>query len=380
MLRSLLDYLSLLADAAGTVVSAPGVQRWRRLRFLFLFAVVFPWLFVVGQLTLALDHLLFPGFRKVELRKPVFIVGQPRTGTTYLYRLLAQDSDTFVTFRLVDFLFPSITLKRLAAATAAIDRALGGFGLGLLERVDRDFLPDFAAIHRVGFLLPEEDEYLLYHLMCSGTMWLLFPGVERFRRLLFLDSEAPPAERRRVTARYEALAKRHLYQRGAHRILLSKNPWFTGKIESLAEAFPDARFVKLERSPLEAIPSAASMLHFSWHNTGALPPRALGVERVIEIFTAYDRHARRCFAALGPERSHALRFRALVSAPADEVGRLLARLGVPVSPAMGTILASEGTRQQKRKSRHRYGLAEWGLDEAWVRERFPEAMEAAGDA
>ena len=108
--------------------TAPGVQRWRRLRFLLLFALVLPPVFVVSQLTLALDHLFFPGFRDVQVKRPLFIVGQPRTGTTYLYRTLARDTGCFTCFRFIDFLFPSIVLMRCAGFVAALDRAIDEHG------------------------------------------------------------------------------------------------------------------------------------------------------------------------------------------------------------------------------------------------------------
>jgi omega-hydroxy-beta-dihydromenaquinone-9 sulfotransferase len=375
MLRTFLDYLTLLADAAHTVLTTSGPQRWRRLRFLLLFWLLFPWIFAVGQLTMALDHLLFPGFRDVKVQRPIFIVGQPRTGTTYLYRTLAKDTGSFTCFRFIDFLFPSIVLMRCADFVAAVDRAVGAPGLWSLQRIDAAFLPDFAQIHRVGILEPEEDEYLLYHTLCSGTLWLLFPTVRRFRRLLFLDTEAEPAEQRWVMERYRALVKRRLYHCGPHTTLLSKNPWFTGKLASLERAFPGARFVKLDRSPLQAIPSSASMVHFSWHNTGALPPGQQDIERVLEIYAHYDRHARAHFTALGPGRAHSVPYAAFVADPQAEIRQLCGALDLTVSPALSAILDGEAARQRKRKSGHSYSLEDWGLSEAEVAERFPEAAD-----
>ncbi len=373
MLASFLDYLTAVADAARTVLTAPGAQRWRRLRFLLLFVLVFPSLFLVGQLSMALDHLLFPGFRKVEIRRPVFIVGQPRTGTTYLYRTLAKDQGSFTCFRFIDFLFPSVLQKRLAAIVAAMDRALGAPGLRLLQHIDAAFLPDFAQIHRVGILEPEEDEYLLYHFMCSGTLWLLFPSVARFRRLLFLDTEAEPAEQQRVMARYRALAQRHLYHCGPETTLLSKNPWFTGKIASLERAFSDARFAMLERSPMQAIPSAASMMHFTWHNTGALPLGVQDMERVLAIYARYDAHARERLAALG-SRAHVVRYHDFTADPQAAIEGLCGALDVSVSPVLAAVLAEERSKQRTRRSKHRYTLADFGLTEEQVRARFPEAV------
>ncbi len=46
-------------------------------------------------LGLGLDEILFPGYRKINLPRPVFIIGNPRSGTTFLQRLLARDEANF---------------------------------------------------------------------------------------------------------------------------------------------------------------------------------------------------------------------------------------------------------------------------------------------
>ncbi len=374
MIRFLTDYLTILASCASSAVGSRWPKSGRRLRFLLLFLLLLPPLVVVGRLTMLLDHLFFPGFDKVKIARPIFIVGQARTGTTYLHRLMARDTDTFASFRLVDFILPSITMKRCAALLGQVDAALGGLGRGLVEWLDRAFLPVFAKIHEVGIYLPEEDEYLLYHRLLSGSLWFVFPDVARFRRLLFLDTEARPEERREVMAFYADQVRRHLYHLGPNKTLLSKNPWFTAKIDALAEAFPDARFVKLERTPLEAIPSCASMVHFVWHNTGAKKPGERDVETLLDLYGHYDRHARERFAALGPERAHTVRYADFVAGPAGSVEQLCGALDIPVSADLARILAAEGAREKHHRSKHRYSLADWGLTAQQVAERFPEAF------
>ncbi|MGH3562828.1 MAG: hypothetical protein ACRDTN_13790, partial [Mycobacterium sp.] len=40
----------------------------------------------VSATTLGLDELVYPRYRKQALDRPVFIVGNPRSGTTFLHR------------------------------------------------------------------------------------------------------------------------------------------------------------------------------------------------------------------------------------------------------------------------------------------------------
>jgi len=38
--------------------------------------------------TRALDHLLYPGFQETPIDRPVFVIGNPRGGTTFVHRSL----------------------------------------------------------------------------------------------------------------------------------------------------------------------------------------------------------------------------------------------------------------------------------------------------
>ena len=68
----------------------------------------------IHNIFLFIDEILFFSFKKIKINKPLFIVGIPRSGTTFLHRTLSQDSDKFTTFQLWEFLLaPSITQKLL---------------------------------------------------------------------------------------------------------------------------------------------------------------------------------------------------------------------------------------------------------------------------
>ena len=58
-----------------------------------LFWPLFVLLQAINGAGLMLDYLLFPDFRRVRVREPLFVVGVPRSGTTFLHRLLAGDRE-----------------------------------------------------------------------------------------------------------------------------------------------------------------------------------------------------------------------------------------------------------------------------------------------
>ena len=48
---------------------------------------------VISAATLGLDHLFYPRHRKQPIDRPIFIIGNPRSGTTFLHRLLLGAGD-----------------------------------------------------------------------------------------------------------------------------------------------------------------------------------------------------------------------------------------------------------------------------------------------
>jgi hypothetical protein len=71
---------------------------WKALSFSFnkkitpLFTIVgFLILNFINSVGLALDHIFFPAIRKKEISKPIVIVGNPRSGTTFMQRFLVNN-------------------------------------------------------------------------------------------------------------------------------------------------------------------------------------------------------------------------------------------------------------------------------------------------
>ena len=112
----------------------------------------------------ALDWILFPGLRKVEVKEPVFMVGHARSGTTLTHRLMSQDEGRFSSFLLYECYFPSVLQKKLIRAGIAFDRAVLR---GLLGKVAEAFeerrYGKFRHMHAMGLMVPEEDDISLYY-------------------------------------------------------------------------------------------------------------------------------------------------------------------------------------------------------------------------
>ena len=123
---------------------------------LFLF---FPVLLVWNHVGLLLDDILYPEWRTCQIHKPCFIVGNARSGTTWLHRLVTTSmDDKFTTFRTWEILFaPSVVWKRLFLTLYQWDAAVcGSLFFRILGHIERSLLPA-SQLHEIGLQLAEED-------------------------------------------------------------------------------------------------------------------------------------------------------------------------------------------------------------------------------
>ncbi len=206
-----------------------------------------------GRATLPLDHLFYGAHRRVPIERPVFILGHPRSGTTFLHRLLTC-TDEHPAFRTWELLVPSLTARKLIRPLLpALVRVLGK---GLHD--DTTLFAEDA--HEVRVDSVEEEELLL--LFALNTQFLLLFTALGFAEadpwdLVFPDRQSA-ARRRASMALLRGCLQRQILATGCPRVV-AKMPYSTLRARTLLEAFPDARFVYLVRSPLETIPSHLSL-------------------------------------------------------------------------------------------------------------------------
>ena len=353
--------------------------RGGRLVLLVLLAFGIPLVAAFHALCMALDRLLFPGFRRVEVREPVFVVGHARSGTSLLHELLARDGERFSTFLTWELFLPAIVQKKLVRGLGRLDRAWLG---GAVDRrikawEDRAFARG-REMHPMSLTRPEEDEFLFAASCASGVWVLLFPYWRELDYLYYTD-QMPRRRRQRLLRFYRGCVQRQLYLNGAEKVHLSKNPTFCGKVESLIEAFPDARFVVCMRTPYDTIPSLLKLVTRNWKAAGCRPERMEDSRRVLaeQSFHSY-RHPLEVLARHPEVRRAVVDYRALVEAPKRTVLEVYGRLGLPVSPAYEKALDAEEARSRSHRGEHVYSLGEFGLEPGELRARLGDLFERYG--
>lgn len=325
-----------------------------------------------------LDEILFPEYRDIPVREPLFVVGMPRSGTTFLHRLIAADGERFTTPRLWHLvLAPSITERRAWGALVRLDRALGR-PLGRLWRRTECLLFGWMdEVHPIRADAPEEDHLFLLPRFRCFLLVLAFPRHPAVWRLARFD-RLPARERRRVVAFYRSCLQRHLHVVGADRRVVSKNPSFTPWIESLAEAFPDARFVCCVRDPRRAVPSLLSSLADGAALFGWDPAEPDMRERFVRMLVDQTGHAMEVADRGASPPLEWCRMEDLRRDPSGTVRGIYAAFGWSPTAAFAERLDAADARARRYRSGHRYTLGEYGLTGTEIERRFRTLMERFG--
>jgi hypothetical protein len=346
-----------------------------RRRLLLTLLVTIPVVNVCHALCFALDPILFPGLRRVEVKKPVFVIGHARSGTTLLHRLMCKDSERFSAFLFYELYLPSLLEKKLVRLVAEWDRR--HFGGALERRVkaweDRKFGPT-RDLHYQSLTIPEEDDVVLWW-SCASGFWIVALPYMGELDFYYVDRR-PERQRRRLMRFYKECIRRQLYLNGPEKHHLSKNPTYNGRVEALIETFPDACIVVPYRNPYETIPSLLKLMKTSWAMrkwTDAEMQRSLHIlaeqsyDTYLYPLEVLERH---------PETPRAIvDYAELVESPKRVVERLYADLGFPLSPEIERALEAEEQKAGKHETSHRYSLEEFGLKSDEIHARLADLFE-----
>lgn len=261
------------------------------------------------------DRIDLSGVNEQAWRKPVFLLGLPRSGTTHLYNLLAKDDrfgfptrfdvfnpHTFLTLR-------KLGLHHLLARQPALKRPM--------DNVE------------VGWLSPEEDNIALGILAGSG------PRVEGVfpKRTTYADRFRPLRERSEEERRSfrEALAlftRKMVY--ACNRPLLLKSPAHALCIEDILMVFPQAKFIGIARNPLAQFASLWHMLDITRREGWATLqecPKIIDAELLARIEQHVHSYCRaRCL--IPPQNLVEIRYESLVANPLDIISQIYSGLGL----------------------------------------------------
>ncbi|MEA3275221.1 MAG: sulfotransferase [Pseudomonadota bacterium] len=347
----------------------PGVQgpsggrgpAWGRVLVMIGFVPLFALVQLIHWIGFLLDEILFPGYRRVEIKEPLFVLGVPRSGTTHLHRVLARDQ-RFTTFSTWECLFAlSVTERRFWLGLGRLDALVGGPLRRLLDWLERRVFGAIAEVHSMSLRDPEEDYFSLMPVLACFILILPFPADTHLWRMGTFDRDMPAPERRRLMAFYRGCLKRHLYVHGTDKRLLSKNAAFAPLAGTLRETFPDARFLVCLREPTRTLPSQLSSVEAGLRLFGVLRVAPDFRCRLVRQLGFYYENLER---VLGGAAEHQCTWITMQDLKADLTAAVTAvyrRLDLPMDDGFRERLDVQAAQARGYRSGHSYSLEQFGL-------------------
>jgi hypothetical protein len=295
------------------------------------------------------------------ITRPIFITGIPRSGSTFLHELMAEDPENRAP-RVWEVMFP---IPAQSGSSREADRWVRKAETSLWWF--RRLAPRADSVYPMRARTPHEcvaiHSYTLLSEEFASTCHI--PTYEAFLR----STELVP------TYRWQ---KRFLqYLQLCHKASqwVLKSPDHVHGLEGLFAVFPDAVIVQTHRDPLDALKSAVQLADVleglftrpgEPGETGLHEARSLaeGMESMISFREAHPELE---------ERFIDVKYRELVSDPLSVVRRIYRQLEMPLTDAAVERmkrLASMRSRYKGKGPEANPTLAQFGLDEAVERRRF----------
>lgn len=352
--------------------------RLRRAAYVLFFTALFLLFRGLVGAARALDHVFAPGFRREPVAAPVFIIAPPRSGTSFLQKLLALDEERFVHWTMYHTIFPAICLQRAIDALARLDGALGAPLARLLSSGERRWFGGWDDMHRMRLAEPEEDQALFLYAFAGEAAFLLFPFVDELWEVGFPDA-LPPARRAQLMKYYRSCLQRQAHAHGRGRVMLIKSTGSAGAVEALNDEFPDARFITIMRHPAPCIASHVSLYVPVWQAHSPEIARNGAVAKAYAgLAVEWYRHLMRFEREMPSERLFHIDYRDLVQDPRGTVDAIYRHFGWSLGPAFRTRIDLASAQQRHYRSRHTYTLEEFGLSADWIEAELGDVIEAYG--
>lgn len=319
---------------------------------------------MVNRLQIVAHRNAHPEIADGPITQPIVIVGQPRTGTTILYDLLAQDPDLRppLTWE-VDFPYPPPqpetyhTDPRIAQTQATLEAS---------ELI----IPGFLKFHPMGALVGQECVRISASEFTSMIYSVQYRLPDYYRWLLYDADHA-------AAYRFHRVFLQHL-QSGVPGQWLLKSPAHLWQLDALLAEYPDALIVQTHRDPLNVISSVTAL-------TGLLRRMAsddvdLGecaAQSYEEIAVGLDR----CMTQrdkLPDDRVIDVLFADFMRDPFATIATVYERLGRELRPEAEQRMRAFLAEHPGDGGRGRYTWADTGLDAGEVRERVRPYQERYG--
>lgn len=304
----------------------------------------------------------FPQILDEVIAPPLVIVGLPRSGTTLLQRLLAQDPQ-FYSMAWWESRYPvPFVGESLTDPSPRILQARGEVAQMITA------MPKLLSIHPMDADQADEEVMLMEHSFISAMD--SYANVPSYVAWVDSHDETPAYDYLRRTLQFLQWQKR---QRGisAQRWVL-KTPHHLLRMHLLLKAFPDCLVVQTHRDPVHTIPSIASFIHTLWCIYGQNPSaQAAGNSWSTRMARALVHTL--AVRSQQPNTFMDVPFADTVKQPLDVVQRIYDFAQLRLDPAsLETMRVWLQANARENRAAHEYDSSDFGLDMEQLKRDFAE--------
>ncbi len=296
-----------------------------------------------------------PEIAEEKIERPIFIVGQPRTGTTILFDLLAQDPSLRppLTWE-VDAPLPVPrpdtyeTDPRIAETQASLE-------------MSEHIIPGFMSWHPMGAQVGQECVRITASQFCSMIFSVQYRLPSYYKWLLYEADH-------RQAYRFHRIFLQHL-QSGVSGQWLLKSPAHLWTLDTLLETYPDAVIVQTHRDPLKVIASVSALTnHLRRMASDQTSIADCAVQSCEEIVVGLQR-GMTLRDSLPPGQVIDVQFTDFMRDPFATIRSLYGRLDRELTPAAERRMREHLAAHPGDGGGGRYSWADTGLDAEQLREQ-----------
>jgi omega-hydroxy-beta-dihydromenaquinone-9 sulfotransferase len=323
-------------------------------------AVLFAVVRTFVAIGMALDNLFFPKLAKTRANRPIVLVGNPRTGTTFLQRFLS-DEGFGAGMELFLMLYPSLLLQKFL-------RPL----LPVLEKISPAKYHSTEA-HQTSLSSVETDDVaVLFRHLDGFFLYGFFLSWDEEDRLSWFDPRVRDTSKRDMDW-LDKLWRRSLVLHKADRNI-AKVFSFAVRLPQFLERFPEAQILYMARDPLSVIPSSMSLVIGVldravgfWSQPEAIRRRWLDRMYKAWVLLLQKFHEDWTTGVIDKKRVFIVRYDRMMMDFEGMMDDMCTFLGHEMTPALRATIAKKGEKQRKYESEHKYDLAKYGLTEEQIR-------------
>ncbi len=305
----------------------------------------------------------FPGIHDESMNGPIFIVGLPRSGTSILHELLAQDPAHRVPLSW-EARHPCPPPEEASYESDPRIESCEAY-----VQFWNELVPEYKTMHEMGARIPCECIWLTMPTFACEE-WLGRQQIPSFAAWYATVDQRP------VYAYHRKVLKLLQYRFRRPRWML-KAPSHMACLDVLLGEYPDARIIMTHRDPLKSMGSTASILSaLSWMRSDEADIDTIkagfgGEGMAYRLETAM--RARENF----PSRQFFdIRYEEILSDPFEAIERIYDHFGIEFSgEAEKRMRARFAKKEQNRHGAHIYSFEDLGLDLTTERARFAAYQE-----